>query len=71
MSNKGMDEGQYLRMVNPCGGGWGDPEERDPEAVRQDVLNDLISRERADSVYGVVLTDELEVDEAATGRRRR
>jgi len=71
MSNKGMDEGQYLRMVGPCGGGWGDPEERDPEAVRQDVLNDLISCERAKSVYSVVLTDELEVDEAATGRRRR
>jgi N-methylhydantoinase B len=71
MSNKGMDEGQYLRMVGPCGGGWGDPEERDPEAVRQDVLNDLISCERAESVYSVILTDELEVDEAATGRRRR
>lgn len=71
MSNEGMDEGQYLRMVGPCGGGWGDPEERAPEAVRQDVLNDLVSRERAESVYGVVLTDKLDVNEAATGRRRR
>ncbi|RXK47912.1 hydantoinase B/oxoprolinase family protein [Halorientalis pallida] len=71
MSNKEMDEGQYLRTVGPCGGGWGDPEERDPEAVRQDVLDDLISRERAERVYGVIVTDDLEVDEEATAERRR
>jgi len=70
MSNKGMDAGQSLRTVGPCGGGWGDPEERDPEAVREDVLDDFVSRERAESVYGVVLTDDLEVDEAATARHR-
>lgn len=70
LENQAMDEGQRLQLVGPCGGGWGDPEERDPEKVRADVLDDLVSRERAREVYGVVLTDDLEVDEEATRRRR-
>jgi N-methylhydantoinase B len=70
MSNKEMDAGQSLRTVGPCGGGWGDPEQRDPEAVREDVLDDLLSPERAATVYGVVLTDDMGVDPEATARRR-
>ncbi|MFB6175683.1 MAG: hypothetical protein ABEI99_00800 [Halobaculum sp.] len=65
-----MKEGQRIRTVGPCAGGWGRPTERDPEKVRADVLDDLVSRERAESVYGVVLTDDLEVDEEATAQRR-
>lgn len=66
MSNKAIESGQHIKMIGPCGGGWGDPHERDPERVRADVLDDLVGRERAREVYGVVLTDELEVDQAAT-----
>ena len=29
------------------GGGWGDPRERDPELVRADVMEELVSREAA------------------------
>ena len=71
LENQAMDAGQRLRLVGPCGGGWGDPLERDPEKVRADVLDELVSVERAVSVYGVVLTDDLEVDEAATEKRRQ
>jgi N-methylhydantoinase B len=53
------------------GGGWGSPLERDPEKVRWDVLEDLVSRESARDHYGVVLTDdELAVDVQGTAALR-
>ncbi|OGA20181.1 MAG: hypothetical protein A3H32_02895 [Betaproteobacteria bacterium RIFCSPLOWO2_02_FULL_63_19] len=48
------------------GGGWGNPFERDPERVRWDVLEELISAEAAREQYGVVLDDDLALDLAAT-----
>ena len=52
------------------GGGWGDPLERSPALVRDDVIEDFISRNAAEHDYGVVLKDDLTLDEAATERRR-
>ena len=60
------------------GGGYGDPLTRDPEAVADDVREGWVSRERARSVYGVVLVEASElpepgwlvVDEAATAAER-
>jgi N-methylhydantoinase B len=52
------------------GGGWGDPTERDPALVRSDVLEELVSREAALEHYGVVLRDDLTLDETATQQRR-
>jgi N-methylhydantoinase B len=52
------------------GGGWGDPLERDPELVRQDVIEELISPEAARADYGVVLAADGAVDAAATRQRR-
>jgi N-methylhydantoinase B len=48
------------------GGGWGDPLKRDPERVRADVLEELISPEAARTQYGVVLTRDLSLDDVAT-----
>jgi N-methylhydantoinase B len=48
------------------GGGFGDPLERDPALVRADVAEELVSSTAAREQYGVVLTRELGVDEAAT-----
>jgi N-methylhydantoinase B len=48
------------------GGGLGDPLERDPALVRADVAEELVSLTAAREQYGVVLTKELGVDEAAT-----
>ena len=58
------------------GGGWGDPLDRDPQAVLDDVLDEYVSVEGARRDYGVVLTGSLEdltleVDEAATTAARR
>ena len=52
------------------GGGWGDPLERDPEAVRADVVAELVSREAARSDYGVVIRADLTLDAPATQRLR-
>ena len=49
---------------------FGNPLERDPERVRQDVLDRYVSREGAERDYGVVLQDDLTVDEEATDRLR-
>jgi len=54
-------------------GGHGDPLERDPEAVREDVEKGFISVEHAREAYGVVVTDqggEPVVDEDATAKLR-
>jgi N-methylhydantoinase B len=48
------------------GGGWGDSLEREPESVRWDVLEELVSVEAAREHFGVVLNKDLSVDEPAT-----
>jgi N-methylhydantoinase B len=53
------------------GGGWGDPLHRDPELVRQDVVEGFVSMESAARDYGVVVDPQtLEVDATATAARR-
>lgn len=57
------------------GGGFGPAIERDPQAVKEDVLDELVSLEAARAVYGVVLTGSLDdydlaVDTAATSKLR-
>ena len=47
------------------GGGWGDPLDRDPVAVHRDCRNDLVSRQAAADIYGVILGD-AEFDAEAT-----
>jgi N-methylhydantoinase B len=53
------------------GGGFGNPLLRDPEAVREDALDEYVSIEAARARYGVVLTGsaescDIEVDAEAT-----
>lgn len=60
-----------IRLVTPGGGGWGDPLERDIEAVRLDVVRKLVSFESAERDYGVIIDREsFEVDEPATSSLR-
>ncbi|MEZ5667171.1 MAG: hydantoinase B/oxoprolinase family protein [Alphaproteobacteria bacterium] len=42
-----------IRVVTGIGGGLGDPRQRDPEAVRRDIRDGLLSRKRAREVYGL------------------
>ncbi len=62
--------GDKITAVRACGGGYGDPLERDPADVLDDVLDDYIDVAKAHADYGVVITDKLQVDAAATTRER-
>ena len=67
-----MEAGERLYHRQAGGGGWGDPLERDPELVAQDVRNDKVSLASAREDYGVVLDpDTSTVDHEATARARR
>ena len=60
----------FARLELPGGGGFGDPRDRDPEQVRADVLDGLISREAAERDYRVALTPEGKIDPARTAQLR-
>ena len=45
--------GKSLILETPGGGGFGVPEARDPEAVKRDIADGLITPETATTVYGV------------------
>ncbi|MFT5711331.1 MAG: N-methylhydantoinase B, partial [Halioglobus sp.] len=60
-----VQSGDVLYFNTWGGGGWGDPFERDPALVRQDVERRLVSASGAQR-YGVVMADDGEVDEIAT-----
>jgi N-methylhydantoinase B len=49
-----LPDGSQVTVRVPGGGGYGNPRDRDPEAVLQDVRNEVVSREQAETVYGVV-----------------
>lgn len=70
-SDKPLPAEQPFATVVAGGGGFGDPYERDPEAVREDVRDDLVSIEAAKEEYGVVIDpDSLEIDYEATEGQR-
>jgi N-methylhydantoinase B len=60
---------EVITLVGAGGGGYGDPLAREPRSVLRDHLDGLVSKERAESEYGVVIADR-EVDVAATASLR-
>jgi N-methylhydantoinase B len=63
--------GDEIQFHSAGGGGYGDPLERDPEAVEQDVRNKYVSVEKALEDYGVVLDPAtLKVDLGKTEKVR-
>ena len=52
------------------GGGYGPPRERDPELVRQDLIDGLISARSAREDYLVAFDDRGQVDQAEPRRLR-
>ncbi|WP_042355525.1 hydantoinase B/oxoprolinase family protein [Bacillus rubiinfantis] len=89
--NPGRDDEQYLGAIfsnvkvksgdsftrpSAGGGGLGDPLERDPEAVLEDVIDEYVSIDRAKKDYGVIINeidrdlDLFEIDYHATEKER-
>ncbi|HXD57338.1 MAG TPA: hydantoinase B/oxoprolinase family protein [Thermoleophilaceae bacterium] len=69
--------GTTFRYLTNGGGGWGDPLERDPERVKEDVRDEYVSIAAAERDYGVVVVGDpdrdpegLSVDHAATSKLR-
>jgi N-methylhydantoinase B len=47
-----IGEGDVYVHRTAGGGGWGDPRRRDPERIREDVLDGKVSAEAARKDYG-------------------
>jgi len=70
-----LKSGTWLTGMETSGGGYGDPLEREPDRVLDDVLERYISGDHAHDVYGVVFTGQVDdetliVNPAATAARR-
>lgn len=69
-----LARGGRVTLVTPGAGGWGSPFKRDPRRVLRDVVDGLISPDRARTRYGVVIHQaddgRHELDLAATERLR-
>lgn len=66
-----------FRYITHGGGGWGNPLDRDPEKVKNDVRDDYVSLEKAKQQYGVVIKgdpindpERLEIDYEETKKIR-
>ncbi|WP_299420420.1 hydantoinase B/oxoprolinase family protein [uncultured Shimia sp.] len=58
--------GDRVRVQTPGGGGYGDPLERDPQLVVEDVRLERYSPQQAKTLFGVAIASSFEVDSAAT-----
>jgi len=63
--------GDRITAIRACGGAYGNPLERDPADVLDDVIDEYITRDKALADYGVMITGRFEVDSQATARERR
>ena len=60
-----LAKGDRITAYGPCGGGYGDPMNRAPEDVLDDVLDGLIDAATARASYGVVING-FQLDATAT-----
>ncbi len=66
-----LKPGQKVTLELPGGGGFYPPEERDPEMVREDVIDGLVSLAQAREAYRVALIPEtMELDRLETEKLR-
>ncbi|ADV14516.1 hydantoinase B/oxoprolinase family protein [Mesorhizobium ciceri] len=71
-SDYSVHTGDQFARPTAGGGGFGDPLQREPRKVMEDVIDDYVSLERARTDYGVVIREidrdlcQYEIDEMAT-----
>nr|WP_297349902.1 hydantoinase B/oxoprolinase family protein [uncultured Glaciecola sp.] len=64
-----VKKGDILYFNTWGGGGWGDPFKREPQLVLDDINRSLVSVQGARS-YGVVIKNDMSIDQAATSALR-
>jgi N-methylhydantoinase B len=66
-----LERGDVVIKLSSGGAGIGEPSERDPEAVRKDVANEMVSVEAAELIYRVAIDGETgELDRKRTAELR-
>ncbi len=65
-----LPAGTLLRLRTTGGGGWGDPFEREPDLVLQDVVRGLVSKESAERDYGVLVREGVIAEVRRPSRER-
>lgn len=66
-----LKKGDVVVSMTAGGGGYGDPLDRDPEKVRKDVVEGYVSLQSASDIYGVLLREDMSLDEMSTHERRK
>ncbi|HEY4830327.1 MAG TPA: hydantoinase B/oxoprolinase family protein [Solirubrobacteraceae bacterium] len=64
-----LEAGEWVVAIDCGGGGFGDPLDRDPDRVRDDVLEGWVSLQQARHAYGVVFAGEGGYDALAVDAR--
>jgi len=73
-SNVPLKKGDAIAMITTAGGGYGNPLERDPDRVLEDVEEGLVSMKRAETDYGVIIVQKegkMRIDQEETDRQRK
>ncbi|MEO0974744.1 MAG: hydantoinase B/oxoprolinase family protein, partial [Pseudomonadota bacterium] len=65
-----LEKGTVIRSHTGGGGGYGPAEERDPQAVCEDVRDGYVTADHAREAYRVVIDAAGQVDEVATAALR-
>src|SRR5690606_19053491 len=72
LSSHKFGPNESFEFLSTGGGGWGDPIARDPKRVLDDVLDDYVSAEAAERLYGVVVDPKRgTVDQTGTAELRK
>jgi N-methylhydantoinase B len=72
-SDHTLHPGEIVRLETPGGGGLGDPLQRDPQRVLNDVRNGYVTQQKAREVYRVAMDSvdgDFSINEAETRRLR-
>ena len=65
-----LDQDDVFSCTSSGGGGWGDPLERDPRLVMQDLEHGLVTEKNAKNLYGVVVDAAGSLNVERTARTR-
>jgi N-methylhydantoinase B len=66
-----VNKGDRVRATGGIGGGYGDPKQRAPERVLDDVLDGYLTRAEAARMFSVAITADGRLDMSVTRRMRR